>query len=364
MNRSDLNGSEKNPASDGVILYKYLTVEGAIDLLQNRRIRVSLPNALNDPFEIIPGIANLPSGYPDTRMASINTSFVDAISSVHGIVCFSKTPSNLLMWSHYTAGHTGVVLELGCTPNNDLIDVTYDTERPQLDYLKLPLDPARKHPIDVITRCLTTKSDNWRYEEEVRCIVALDACRYDNGHYYHSLESNPGFVRRVILGCKCSESEKTFERLAKQSGYEDIEVVRARLSLTHYAVEIPDLERGDDMDPQNTESTTQSSTDGEAIQSEDNADSILASDDEEVLVEGLSLSLDGSYVKLLKFIPDQGLWLVESKRGEFRVKQQTLIEAYWDNHLGAPSESYRRGYMSRFIPKKMSDDEENTFEKT
>ncbi len=227
-------------SADGVILFKYMTVDGAIDVLQNRRLRVSLPNQLNDPFEIAPGFSHMPPNVTDDWIESHNTRFADKMSCAYGFFCFSKRNDILLLWSHYAAGHQGVVIGFGCQPNKDLIDVSYAKLRPVIDGAILKEARSREHPTEIVIRSLTTKSDCWGYEQEVRCLVELDKCTYYNGHYYQSIESNLGFIHRVILGCKCPEDEMTFRRIAKQSGFPDLDVVRARRSPTHYALDIPE----------------------------------------------------------------------------------------------------------------------------
>jgi hypothetical protein len=143
-----------------VIFYKYLPPE-RIDILQNRLIRFTQPNALNDPFEAKPHFyafatkEGFSSAFADTiRQAPLiwehcrlvtqtnlgQRAFTDKVErdpdyadwlyknvglpdllpkerkrverwfNIVGILSLSETADNLLMWAHYAEEHTGFVL--------------------------------------------------------------------------------------------------------------------------------------------------------------------------------------------------------------------------------------------------------------
>ena len=92
------------------------------------------------------------------------------ILGAFGVVCFSASPANMLLWSHYAAGHRGIAIE-------------YDAgERPiegWKHYHYLPVRYMRRRCIDVLSEgypeafinLLTTKSPDWEYEREYRLIT-------------------------------------------------------------------------------------------------------------------------------------------------------------------------------------------------
>jgi len=233
---------EPGTDSQGVIFYKYLTVAGAIDIIENKRWLVSLPNMLNDPFEFAPGIEEVPSGVSSQDLEGITNGFLDELSEIYGVVCFSRTNSNLLLWSHYADGHKGVLLELGCLPNKDVINVVYKDTRPAIRYSQfLSKDERdREHIRNAYIKCCMTKQTSWAYEQEIRFIIDLSKCEPDSNHLYHSIAANPGFIRRIILGFKCQEGVAKMQGLARRFGFDEVEVVRARRHPTHYAIDIPD----------------------------------------------------------------------------------------------------------------------------
>jgi hypothetical protein len=64
---------------------------------------------------------------------------VDFISKIYALACYSEIPDNSLMWSHYTDGHRGIVVEFNlkasffASPVN-LMPVSYRSERASAKY--------------------------------------------------------------------------------------------------------------------------------------------------------------------------------------------------------------------------------------
>ena len=83
-----------------------------------------------------------------------------------GVLCLSEEPDDILMWSHYSAGHTGVCFEFAhlnepflgrCQP------VKYSTELPRIGALTTT-------PMEQIEAFILTKPIDWAYEKEWRAI--------------------------------------------------------------------------------------------------------------------------------------------------------------------------------------------------
>lgn len=106
----------------------------------------------------------------------------------HGIACFTRDPRNLLMWSYYAAGHTGIAVMY--SPAND----------PGIFLQALPVnyqDTVAKviwpdHADRIIDDVLIRKSKRWEMEKEVRFISS----KIINGH----IHLHPPSVSGVILG--------------------------------------------------------------------------------------------------------------------------------------------------------------------
>lgn len=104
-----------------------------------------------------------------------------------GITCFSETPNNMLMWSHYANKHTGICVEydfsriFSSAPDTLLLPVTYTKKRPLFPIDQVVLGPNgkpvenQKYSPDMFAdflKVLTVKSDIWSYEHEWRHIIS------------------------------------------------------------------------------------------------------------------------------------------------------------------------------------------------
>lgn len=121
-----------------------------------------------------------------------NTSkLIQDIRRKHSLICLSEVPDSLLMWSHYAAGHKGVVIEyvfdekeIFTDPFLPPIKVKYDTIRPSLkdiDIYKFACQPQNEDDEDssnhVFNAIWLTKSADWSYEKEWR-IISKDSSGY------------------------------------------------------------------------------------------------------------------------------------------------------------------------------------------
>ncbi|UCM63659.1 DUF2971 domain-containing protein [Aeromonas hydrophila] len=177
---------------------KYIDLEKLIDF----HIRLSAPATLNDPFESILNkvveeklkskLSLMDLGYPDISghfsssiMERIKNKAIKNLINDYGVVSLSETPRNLLMWSHYANEHEGICIGF----NEDLFEdvshipteyeieyykpqkVNYDSMRPQNNEIIInPIEEVRVHA----RQQLLTKSDEWIYEKEHRCIIPLE----------------------------------------------------------------------------------------------------------------------------------------------------------------------------------------------
>ena len=89
----------------------------------------------------------------------------NTVNSV-GILSFSKTDRNILLWSHYAAGHSGLCLTFTATNHSPFfgraLPVMYKEVYPDLSMVS----SVDEH----IDAFLLTKAMDWSYEEEYRII--------------------------------------------------------------------------------------------------------------------------------------------------------------------------------------------------
>jgi hypothetical protein len=96
-----------------------------------------------------------------------------------GVSCFSSEKSNMLMWSHYGQKHTGFCLEFDTSiePFNKAKKVKYVRDFPKLNVENLLINKMFQE----ILSLLHTKSIDWKYENEWRCIHAEAPKLYSYG---------------------------------------------------------------------------------------------------------------------------------------------------------------------------------------
>lgn len=172
------------------ILYKYCDPRG-IDILENLRLRVTPPNRFNDPFEFAPKLTatlsrsdvkrllfqkdklremwadmhnsgKFKGSFKDfrrsvrERLPQLADSFREPLSkdaaenkkglaqSLSGrfaVFCLSEVRDDILMWSHYSRSHQGLVIGLDTShisleSDPNLLKVEYSAQRADMDYLE------------------------------------------------------------------------------------------------------------------------------------------------------------------------------------------------------------------------------------
>jgi hypothetical protein len=140
---------------------------------------------------------------------------LDEISKHFGLICFCDDPQHLLMWSHYSDGHKGIVI--GFDPsklNLGAIDpVSYVPRRVELNPSLQTMDR------DQMKAIITSKSDLWKYEGEYRVMLKLAGLKkrtLKNGTigYFHAFP--PASIIKVILGFRCSFAQRIRAALTKK----------------------------------------------------------------------------------------------------------------------------------------------------
>ncbi|MBJ6727511.1 DUF2971 domain-containing protein [Geomesophilobacter sediminis] len=178
-----------------MILYKYLSYESGLKILQNNSIGFSQPNHFNDPFE-------LEAAYPSEKKAN------DPIHSIFyglqiwgkkmtwkrntGILSLTRQPLNPLMWAHYCGNHTGMVIGIDSAINEFASEeintipvqygsVIYTDKKPTNLLLSKPKSTLevggtfhfQPEHLERLQRLFLFKPMCWSYEEEVRVVKCL-----------------------------------------------------------------------------------------------------------------------------------------------------------------------------------------------
>jgi len=157
-----------------------------------------------------------------------NTKLIDRV----GVLALSSNYNNILMWSHYSNNHSGLVFEF-----NPLLDkncffnplkVDYKTEYKLLSYLL-------EHE-DEIPKLMLTKHIDWKYEDEFR-IIDLE----EIGEKKFKKEA----LSSIIFGEKAKKNDiKRMIQLCKSNGFNHIKFKQASLKKGIFGLnfrEIPDI---------------------------------------------------------------------------------------------------------------------------
>lgn len=210
-------------------LYKYVSYnERSLSILINKQIWCPKANSLNDPFEFHFNLTQDSfRGLPiDPIEYAINQ------SKEMPVICFSEVNDDILMWSHYTQGHTGFCIEFERKEDNDLgmwnscVPVIYNPENKPLSFT---LEEITKP--ESFTKIATSKSLHWEYEKEWRLI----------GHheYADTLIPLPAPISCIIFGCKMGINEK--KTIARILG-PNIKYAEAKQMKSKFALKIESID--------------------------------------------------------------------------------------------------------------------------
>lgn len=209
---------------DSEIIYKYIDFDTGINkILASQSLKFTNPSEFNDPFDCDEELISLKitdkflldfinrnktDEHRDEKrqlikeMSSDKKRFISIFNAqlqkqkeMFRVSCFSKTDKEILMWSHYANKHKGICIgfhKSGFNGNPDSVvaEVKYLIEYEPFNYAI--------NNFEAIKGWLTTKSNKWIYEEEVRLI---------NNKKKEIVFFNHVQVKEVIFGCKVEESE-------------------------------------------------------------------------------------------------------------------------------------------------------------
>jgi len=209
------------------IYYHYLPYKYAIDDLVKERIRVSTLDTLNDPFEMMP---NRRYRSLEKRMTYIKV--FREVKRKWGLLCFSPSWEEQLLWAHYADGHKGIalgfkipedrILKLTYTPNNirTQFDLTDEPEKNEKRFLSLA----------------KVKYKEWLYEKEHRILVKLENCIKENKLFFIPF-SNSLRLKVIVLGCKFDykSNKETIIKLRKKL---NAQVIATRPGWEDYKIHI------------------------------------------------------------------------------------------------------------------------------
>jgi hypothetical protein len=197
----------------------------ALSNLALRRIKIARFEDLNDPFEL--------QGFDraDKKHRGAFREKKKEINQSKGLICFSRSWENPLLWGHYAEKHTGICMGFD-VPNGLLKSVRYAKRLFQID-----VDPRTKRPRlteEVVERLLRTKFFDWKYEDEMRLFVQLDHTREESGRYFYPFSPNL-VLRELILGPRCELPIDGIRNIVARCE-PSVTVLKSRIAFTRFKV--------------------------------------------------------------------------------------------------------------------------------
>jgi len=196
--------------------YHLLPSRYALDDLRNRRLKIAHLDELNDPFELW-AIAQ-----PDQHLRRAFRQTKEEMARRFGVLCFSLSWHNPLLWSHYADKHHG--LALGFDVDEEILKpVFYVEERPALKQIN----------IEVAHCLLFTKYSGWQYEQEARIFTTLEDRDATTGLYFADFNEQL-VLREVIVGPLSTVTQKDLDdALGTTTG---VTFIKSRLAFNSFQV--------------------------------------------------------------------------------------------------------------------------------
>jgi hypothetical protein len=206
-------------------VYNLTSGKWALDNLLNLRIKISTIEDLNDPFEL----QGLQLSNKEYRIA-----FKRMRQQLHhnrGILCFSKSWENPVLWSHYGDKHRGICLgfdvpdgllePIRYVESMKLVDLNLENSKSQLD-------------VNIMKELLHQKYKDWNYEKEWRGWVNLDEKEKKTGLYFMDF-SDQLKLKEIIVGPRNKTKLKELRQIVSPN-IKGVEIIKARLAFKSYRV--------------------------------------------------------------------------------------------------------------------------------
>jgi len=174
-----------------MLLYRYQPINKyTLENLIHKKNWASNHIKFNDPFEfnLRTGVyINSEGKWEDiSKEDALKRNLIKGTLNTMGVVSYSESYDNILLWSHYSSNHQGMclVFEIENLELTNLFKVKYKKNIFNLGFK----NNSNNYPV------LYTKSKEWSYEKEHRQIFM------QNEKYF----SYPGELKEIIFGCQSS----------------------------------------------------------------------------------------------------------------------------------------------------------------
>ena len=208
-----------------MILYQLTSHKNAVSNIENQRIKISTIEDLNDPFELLGaqlGDKNLRASFLKMRKQ---------IAKKHGILCFTESWKNPVLWGHYGDKHYGLCLGYD-VPSDEVRKVDYVPARQLVTFN--PVKGKTNLDQKSMLQLLCQKYEDWRYEAEYRGWASLDEKDPKTGLYFLEF-SDKLKLKEVIIGPRNNSKPIDIMNIigTKCKG---VKIIKSRLAFNSYSV--------------------------------------------------------------------------------------------------------------------------------
>lgn len=258
----------KDIANNCSTIFKYIDFDGGYELLSHSQLRITNPLYFNDPYDCYPGLIsfNNPKSYISyiinkyfghlernerrkqiQRLSKDPKSLIDGFyefvindKDSRGIICFSRDPQNLLMWSQYANSHTGICIGFNLAKLYYYIKssaYTEVTEKDEIVFLSVKYT-EKLEACDYFTdgkksiiNWLRTKADCWKYEKEIR--IVFSSIQFENEPFIN-IPFDKNIIDKIYLGSKIKEHEASKLINKLKENYPHVKIYKMELSKTNF----------------------------------------------------------------------------------------------------------------------------------
>ena len=146
------------------------------------------------------------------------------VAGMFGMLCFSLTWQNPLLWSHYADKHRGLALGFDIDSSH-MKSVNYVEDRPAIG---TDVDITTVHDL------LYTKYIDWKYEQEVRVFTSLDEVDPASGLSFADFKNNC-VLREVIVGALSDVNESELREILG-TPLQDVTLTKVRLAFNSFKI--------------------------------------------------------------------------------------------------------------------------------
>jgi hypothetical protein len=210
-----------------------MSADNTLKTLSNWQLKVGRISELNDPFEFIPGVSNANKNTSPGIVEQIQGGLLDFYNFKFGILCFSESIKDPVLWSHYADSHKGIALGFDYLMGPSILEVNYNPDRVTVDVNEF-FNMPEKQQIKLVNSVLSSKAPSWAYEKEYRVLIELEDCELIDGLYFKTIPED--FLYEVVLGIRCEYEKDDFKKIVKN--YPDVIVKKAKRNINQYKVDV------------------------------------------------------------------------------------------------------------------------------